>query len=192
MTPMISRKFSHVATCLIRIICSWLPGLTGDKLTGTSSGLMKRSLDTSGGASRGMLLGASSPVTNFKDHLVSNWIWDISLKNCSTQLKDLAVHNEHYHWTRQLWKLIMRIRFWTRGQIVMGHEVLEVFFRAFNIGRGTPFWVFLDFWAQPQAIALGWTLQSRKTVKGIPASNMTKFLRIFRNWRYLFSGTFHL
>jgi hypothetical protein len=27
----------------------------------------------------------------------------------------------------------------------MGHEVLEVFFRALNIGEETPFWVFREF-----------------------------------------------
>jgi hypothetical protein len=30
-----------------------------------------------------------------------------------------------------------------------------------------PFWVFLDFQAQPRAITLGWALKSRKTLKGV-------------------------
>ncbi len=30
-----------------------------------------------------------------------------------------------------------------------------------------PFWVFLDFQAQPRTITLGWALESRKTLKGV-------------------------
>ncbi len=43
------------------------------------------------------------------------------------------------------------------------------FKKVHHVGEGNPFWLFLDFWAQPWAIALSWVLKSRKTLKGVPS-----------------------